>query len=182
MDITETLEVADRAAWRQWLSENHASKKEIWLIYHTKTSGKARITYLDAVEEALCFGWIDGIAKKFDAERSAQRFTPRRPRSNWTELNKERARRLIAKGLMTDVGRAVLPDLSSGSFVFPQDILDAIRADPEAWQHFEAFSDLYKRVRVGFIEEQRKNPAEFQKRLAHFIAQTRKGRQYGTLE
>ncbi|HRF97451.1 MAG TPA: hypothetical protein PLZ51_19725, partial [Aggregatilineales bacterium] len=86
-----------------------------------------------AVEEALCFGWIDGIAKRMDSERTVQRFTPRRAKSNWTELNKERARRLIASGLMTEAGFATLPDLSIESFKIAPDILNAIQADDQTW-------------------------------------------------
>jgi len=109
MQITKTLYIKNRDEWRQWLSENHATAKEIWLISYSKDSGKRSILYLHAVEEALCFGWIDGIAKKIDDERLAQRFTPRRPKSNWTELNKERAKRLIQSGKMTEAGLKVLP-------------------------------------------------------------------------
>jgi hypothetical protein len=122
-----TLYVTDRHAWREWLAANHAAAKEIWLIAYRRRSDKPSVPYLDAVEEALCFGWIDGIAKKLDAERTAQRFTPRRPKSNWTELNKERARRLIASGQMTAAGMAVLPDLTPEAFVIPADILAACK-------------------------------------------------------
>jgi uncharacterized protein YdeI (YjbR/CyaY-like superfamily) len=109
MEISETLYVTDREGFRQWLEQNHKSKKEIWLIQYKKAAKKPSITYEDAVEEALCFGWIDGTQKSMDAERYALRFSPRRPKSNWTETNKERARRLIATGKMTEAGRAALP-------------------------------------------------------------------------
>src|SRR5690606_27061204 len=146
MEITETLYVTDRAEWRHWLVDNHKTAKEIWLVYYSKESGKPRIPYLHAVEEALCFGWIDGIAKKMDAERTAQRFTPRRPKSNWTELNKERMRRLIAQGLMTEAGLAVAPDLSIESFTIAPDILEALQADPVVWANYQQFEGLYQRV------------------------------------
>ena len=135
-----------------------------------------------AVEEALCFGWIDGIAKRLDAERSAQRFTPRRARSHWTELNKERARRLIAAGLMTDAGRAVLPDLDVASFRIADDILAALQADPEVWGHFQRFPGAYQRIRIGYIEEMRRQPDIFHQRLEHFLRKTRQGTMFGTLE
>ncbi|MDX1994199.1 MAG: YdeI/OmpD-associated family protein [bacterium] len=182
MEITETLYVEDRAAWRAWLAENHATAKEIWLITYGKTSDKPSVPYLDAVEEALCFGWIDGIAKKMDAERTAQRFTPRRPNSNWTELNKERARRLIAAGLMTEAGRAVLPDLSLEAFSIAPDILAALQADPQTWQHFQEFPAVYQRIRVGYIEEQRKQPQEFERRLNNFLQKTKEGKMFGVVE
>lgn len=179
MDITETVEVDSRSEWRAWLQANHASKTEIWLVSKKR---EPAVTYKESVFEALCFGWIDGIGKTLDAQRSAQRFTPRRPKGNWTELNKERARRLIAEGLMTDAGRAVLPDLSIDAFVTAPDILEAVRADETVWSNFEAFPDVYKRIRIGYIEEMRKQPTEFTKRLENFVKQTRQNKMYGGME
>lgn len=180
--ITETFYAADRAEWRRWLEENHATAKEIWLIFPSAASGKPRIPYLHTVEEALCFGWIDGIAKRLDAENTAQRFTPRRTKSNWTELNKERARRLIAAGKMTEAGYAVLPDLSVESFQIAPDILAALQADPQVWEHFQNFTPLYQRIRIGYLEEMRKQPAEFKTRLENFIRKTHENKTFGTLE
>ena len=109
MEIGETLYVTHRDDFRKWLEENHKSKKEIWLIQYKKATKKPSINYVEAVEEALCFGWIDNTEKSMDAERYATRFSPRRPKSNWTETNKERAGRLIAEGKMTESGWANLP-------------------------------------------------------------------------
>ncbi len=109
MDIGEAIYVTTREEYRKWLLENHRSKKEIWLIQYKKAAKKPSIPYVDAVEEAICFGWIDGLEKSMDAERYALRFTPRRPKSNWTETNRERARQMIAAGKMTEAGRAALP-------------------------------------------------------------------------
>jgi uncharacterized protein YdeI (YjbR/CyaY-like superfamily) len=109
MDIGETLYVTTRAEYRKWLAKYHQTKKEIWLIQYKKATKKPSIPYVDAVEEAICFGWIDGFEKSMDAERYATRFTPRRPKSNWTETNRERARRMIAAGKMTKAGRSALP-------------------------------------------------------------------------
>ena len=109
MEIGETLYVTKREDFRKWLDENHRSRKEIWLIQYKKAAKKPSLTYVDAVEEALCFGWIDNIEKSMDAERYALRFSPRRPKSNWTETNRERARKLIAEGKMTEAGWAALP-------------------------------------------------------------------------
>ncbi len=105
----KTLYVRNRKQWRAWLQKNHDKEKEIWLIYYKKSSGKPSISYNDAVEEALCLGWIDSIEKGLDAERFAGRYTPRKPKSNWSLSNRERARRLIASGLMTSSGRKALP-------------------------------------------------------------------------
>lgn len=109
MEIGETLYVTDRDGFRKWLIENHNVKKEIWLIQYKKARKKPFLSYVDAVEEAICFGWIDGLEKSMDMERYAIRFSPRRSNSNWTNTNKDRARRMIAEGRMTPAGRAKLP-------------------------------------------------------------------------
>jgi uncharacterized protein YdeI (YjbR/CyaY-like superfamily) len=109
MDVTETLTVTTPGEFRSWLENNGRTKKEIWLVIYKKSSGKPTIAYDQAVEAALCYGWIDGMLKSLDAERYAQRFTPRRPGSHWTEANLAKARRLLAEGKMTAAGRAVLP-------------------------------------------------------------------------
>lgn len=109
MEIGETIYVTTAEEFRKWLIKNHKDRKEIWLIQYKKATKKPSIKYVDAVEEALCFGWIDGLEKSMDAERYALRFSPRRPKSNWTNTNKDRARRLIAEGRMTPAGRAMLP-------------------------------------------------------------------------
>ncbi len=182
VEITETILVTSRVQWREWLQENHQTKREIWLLTHKPVTDKPRISYLASVEEALCFGWIDGIAKSLDAETRAQRFTPRRPKSHWTELNKERARRLIAQGLMTERGFTTLPDLAIEAFVIPQDILDALQAEPQLWAYFEAFPPLYQRIRIAHIDEQRRDVAEFNKRLDKFIQYTRENKLFGQWE
>jgi uncharacterized protein YdeI (YjbR/CyaY-like superfamily) len=109
MEIGETLYALTRDDFRTWLMENHQTKKEIWLIQYKKAAKKPFLNYIEAVEEALCFGWIDGLEKSMDAERYALRFSPRRPKSNWTETNKQRARKMIAAGRMTESGRASFP-------------------------------------------------------------------------
>ena len=109
MEIGETIYVTTSDEFRKWLIMNHATKKEIWLIQYKKVTKKPSINYVEAVEEALCFGWIDGLEKGMDAERYALRFSPRRPKSNWTNTNKDRARKMIAEGRMTTAGRAALP-------------------------------------------------------------------------
>jgi len=119
MEIGETLLVHSAAEWREWLVLHHAEKKEIWLIYYKKTSGKIGISYEESVEQALCFGWIDGAIKGIDKDTYAGRFTPRRAKSPWSESNRERVARLLRDGRMTEAGVAVLPDelrgIDSGS-------------------------------------------------------------------
>ena len=109
MQIGETLYVTTSNDFRKWLIQNHQIKKEIWLIQYKKATKKPSINYVEAVEEAICFGWIDGLEKSMDVERYALRFSPRRPKSNWTETNKDRARKMIAARKMTPAGLATLP-------------------------------------------------------------------------
>src|SRR5678816_1908335 len=104
MKISQTLYITKRKDWRSWLKKNYKTEKEIWLVYPKKATGKPRITYNDAVEEALCFGWIDSIAKKFDEDHTAQRFSPRRPKVKYSQANIERLRSLVAaKKVVKDV-------------------------------------------------------------------------------
>src|SRR5512145_1066868 len=110
MEIGETLYVTTRAEFRKWLEKNHRTQKEIWLIQYRKATGKPSIKLAEAVEEAMCFGWTESIGfKGLDAERYVTRFTPRRSKSNWTEKNRARARKMIAEGKMTKAGLASLP-------------------------------------------------------------------------
>jgi uncharacterized protein YdeI (YjbR/CyaY-like superfamily) len=110
MEIGETLLVYTADEWREWLARHHSTKKEIWLIYYKKSSGKTAISYEESVEQALCFGWIDGAIKGIDADTYAGRFTPRRAKSPWSESNRERVARLLKDGRMMEAGVAVLPD------------------------------------------------------------------------
>src|SRR5919206_1474760 len=105
----KTLYVKDRAAWRAWLEENHASEREVWLVYYKKHTGRPRVPYDDAVEEALCFGWIDSLVKTLDADRYIQKFTPRVNARKWSRSNLERVKKLLREGRMTEAGRAKLP-------------------------------------------------------------------------
>ncbi len=115
MQIGETLYVTAPADFREWLRQNHDAKTEIWLVQYKKAAGKSSIDYLKAVEEAICFGWIDSSVRSIDAERYATRFTPRKPNSHWTEANRAIAVRMNSEGRMTEAGRKTLPvDLSSG--------------------------------------------------------------------
>ncbi len=177
MDITNTIKPKNRTQWREWLRENHQKLTEIWLLLDDRTE-EPTVLYLDAVEEAICFGWIDGIQKRYSTHELAQRFTPRKRRSNWTELNKERARRLIRLELMTEAGSATLPDLDV-KLIVAEDILAALKNKPAALAHFLEFPDLYVRVRIGYIEEMRKNPIEFDRRLQNFVNKTADNKIFG---
>ncbi len=182
MEITKTYYASDAKAWRAWLKKNHKTEKEIWLVYYNKKSGKSRVEYHDAVDEALCFGWIDSTSKKIDEHSYAQRFTPRKPKSNWSELNKERVRKLIAQKKMTKAGMDVLTvNISIENFKIPNDILKALKKNKIVWSHFQTFSETYQRVRISYINESRLNEKEFQKRLDHFIKKTEQKKQFGLM-
>ncbi|TMG56160.1 MAG: hypothetical protein E6H84_04365 [Chloroflexi bacterium] len=175
-----TLTVKDRKEWAAWLRSHHRTAKEIWLVYHRKASGKPRIAYNDAVEEALRFGWIDSQQKGIDADRFAQRFSPRRPGSPWSEMNKARLRKLTAAGKMSAAGLVAAKGVRLRErFVVPRDIAAAIRADPTAARAFRALPRQYVRIRVGFIDAARNRPAEFRKRLRYFITMTARGNTFG---
>ncbi len=137
------------------------------------------LLYLDAVEEALCFGWIDGQKKKISETQLAQRLSPRSKKSSWTELNKERARRLESLGLMTDEGRKALPDLSYESFKIDPIIEQRLKEDTDMYQNFSAFPDLYKRIRIDTIQSYKSQPELFNKRLDKFITNTKQNKMYG---
>jgi uncharacterized protein YdeI (YjbR/CyaY-like superfamily) len=179
MEITKTLHVTDRKDWRKWLRGHYQKEKEIWLVYYKKETGKPRIEYNDAVEEALCFGWIDSTLKSLDKERNAQRFTPRKPKSEYSPANKERLRKLIKQRKVIKEVRETLGNILNEKFEIPADILKALKANKEVWKNFQSFSESYKRIRIGFIEGARNRPQEFQKRLRYFIKMTEKNKLYG---
>lgn len=179
MKITKTFYTPNRKAWREWLKKHYKTEKEIWLVYYRKQTGKPRIAYNDAVEEALCFGWIDSTVKTLDAQRFVQKFSPRKPKSEYSQTNKERLRRLIGQGkVMKDV-LASLGDIASEKFEMPSDILEALQANKQAWANFQPYSESYQRIRLAFIESARNRPAEFQKRLKHFLRMTEQDKQFG---
>jgi uncharacterized protein YdeI (YjbR/CyaY-like superfamily) len=179
MEISKTLHVTNRKDWRAWLKKNYKTEKEIWLVYHKKETGEPRIEYNDAVEEALCFGWIDSIVKTLDKERTVQRFSPRKPNAKYSQANKERLRALVEQGKVIKEVKESLKDVLNERFEIPSDILQAIKDNKEAWKNFQEFSDSYKRIRVAFIDGARKRPEEFQKRLRYFIEMTEKNKMFG---
>lgn len=176
---TKLLYVTNRTQWRSWLKKNRRSKDEVWLVYYKKSSGKPRISYNDAVEEALCFGWIDSKVKSIDQEKFAQRFSVRKPGSRYSQANLERLRALAQQGKVLKVVLGTLPASTEASFRVPPDILQAIRKNRQAARNFAGFSQPYIRIRIAFIDAVRHRPAEFHKRLAHFIRMTEKDKQFG---
>lgn len=182
MKITKTLYVPDREKWRKWLEKNFDKEPDIWLIYYRKVSGKPRVPYTEAVEEALCFGWIDSTVKKIDHERFAQRFSPRRTKSVWSQLNRERVRRLIKEGKMAPAGLTAFGDIAQKNFSIPPDILKALKSDKKTWVNFQKFPGSYKRIRIAWIDMSRKRPEEFKKRLKYFLKMTAQNKTFGMLQ
>ncbi|MFC2131569.1 YdeI family protein [Bacteroidota bacterium] len=186
MEISKIIYFDNRKDWRLWLRKNHKKEREIWLIYYNKASGKPRIPYNDAVEEALCYGWIDSTLKKIDKDRFTQRFTPRNHKSQLSVMNKERIRRLIKSKKMTKAGlKAVehlLGNMDDGEPDLSPDIKKALKADKEVWNNYISFPASYKRIRIGWIESARIRPDEFEKRLKYFVKMTAKNKRYGMVQ
>jgi len=184
MEIGETLYVTNREDFRKWLEENHKSKKEIWLIQYKKATKKPSINYVEAVEEALCFGWIDSLVRRLDDDRFARKFTPRKPDSKWSDLNVRRYERVKAAGLLAPAGerlaptsnRAVRPsiDISGGS----PDLEKALRKNPRARATFESLAPSYQRRYVGWIELAKREETK-QKRIEEAIRVLEKGEKLG---
>jgi uncharacterized protein YdeI (YjbR/CyaY-like superfamily) len=179
LDEVKLLYVTNQREWRDWLKKHYKSDKEVWLVYYKKHTGKPRILYNDAVEEALCFGWIDSIVKGIDKDRFAQRFSLRNPKTPYSQANKERLREMVKQGKVVDEVLATLGNLAEEQFEIPPDILKAIRSNRKAWKNFQTFSQPYIRIRIAFIDGARNRPQEFTKRLGYFINMTGKNKQFG---
>ncbi len=155
-----------RKAWRLWLEKNHHASPGIWLIYYKKESGKPRVTYNESVEEALCFGWIDSLPRKLDLERTMLKFTPRKPKSVWSELNKKRIEQLIKNNLMTDAGLSKInlakkngswdiltkSDQQASSNTLPKDFEEALKQFKNAFENFTAFPVSYRKQFLYWID------------------------------
>ncbi len=173
------LHVVNRRQWRSWLRTHYKTDCGIWLVYARKHTAQPRISYNDAVEEALCFGWIDSITRSLSENEFAQRFSPRKSPQKYSQANIERLRFLVTEGKVAKDVLATLPDLTVKAFKIPGDILAAIKANPMAREYFAQLSPAYVRIRIAFIEGARKRPKEFKKRLAHFVKKTAGRKQIG---
>lgn len=159
MTELETLNVRTREAWRAWLARHHASAKEVWLRYAKRHTGEPRVEYDAAVEEALCFGWIDGLVRTVDDRYYAQRFTPRRAGSKWSAINRRRYAKLVGEGRVTKAGLAKSPSEPTNADdkparsqpVMPREFRQALRCSPAAWRTFESLAPSYRRLYVGWI-------------------------------
>lgn len=184
-DLPELL-LPDAAAWRAWLTEHHTQTTGVWLVLHKKGGDVTSLTYVEAVEEALCFGWIDGQARRRDEASSFQRMTPRRARSPWSALNVQRVARLEAEGRMTDAGRTQVAAAQadgrwdaayagSATIEVPDDLAAALDAVPAARRWFDVLTSG-SRFAVIYRVNEAKRPETRARRIAAFVADLAEGR------
>jgi uncharacterized protein YdeI (YjbR/CyaY-like superfamily) len=180
MELSSVLHFENRKEWRKWLEENSKKEKEAWLIYYKAHTGKPSIPYDDSVEEALCFGWIDGIIRKLDDEKFGRKFMPRRKNSHWSELNKKRAERMISEGRMTKAGMALIRKAKRSNewskapsekreLEIPLFFGEALAKNKKASNYFNALASTYKRHFVGWVSSAKKEQTRI-KRLAEALS------------
>jgi uncharacterized protein YdeI (YjbR/CyaY-like superfamily) len=189
VEIGKRQSFKNRDNWRAWLAENNATAPELWLVLYKKNSGKPTVTYDEAVEEALCFGWIDGIIKAIDGQKYATRFSPRRSGSVWSESNKRRVARMIAQGRMTEIGLAkVIEAKSNGEWdkasaredvtKIPLELKRALQADKIAREKFEHLAPSHKRQYIYWIGEAKRDVTR-QKRIQETIKMLKANKRLG---
>ena len=179
LDQLERYYAKDRSDWRRWLEKNHATSPGVWLIYYKQTTGQPHVAYSDAVEEALCFGWVDSKPNVLDDERYMQLFSPRNPKSPWSRLNKQRVEKLIEQGLMTEAGLKLIEAAKQNGawtvydtiedLTMPEDLEQALAANPTAYDNFQAFSNSSKKNILWWIQSA-KQPATRSKRIEETVA------------
>ena len=189
MEITEKLHVTNRDDWRAWLRKNHDTEKEVWLIHYKRHTGKPRIPYDDAVEEALCFGWIDSLVKKIDDEKFARKFTPRKDKSKWSEANKKRATKMTKEGKMKKAGLAKIREAkNNGEWLktapvkkeleISAYIRKAFATNEKALDNFNNLANGYKRQLVGWITSAKREETR-KRRLAEAISLLEQNKKLG---
>jgi uncharacterized protein YdeI (YjbR/CyaY-like superfamily) len=176
-----TLDVRSRARWRAWLEAHHDSVDEIWLVFHKRHTGKPSIVYGEALDEALCFGWVDSRIRRLDDDRYALRFTPRKPESRWSNVNRKRYATLEAQGLLAPAGRARGPTAQNAypprrkRAALPRYVAKALKADAKAWATFERLAPGYRRMYAGWIDNAKRKDTKA-KRIREAIALLRAGK------
>jgi len=179
----KTLEVRSRQAWRKWLEKNHDSAAEIWLVFHKLHTGITCIDYHDALDEALCFGWIDSLIRRLDADRYARKFTPRKADSRWSTVNRKRYAELKAAGLLAKPGLARPPTDKSGDAPespaeTPRYIAKQIKPHPKAWAFFKQLAPGYRRLYIRWIDSAKRQETK-DKRLREVIVRLAAGEKPG---
>lgn len=176
MNEISTKYFIDRKEWRKWLETNFETEDDIWMEYPLKKTGKKRILYNDAVEEALCFGWIDSTVKSLNKETTIQRFCKRRKNSSFSQPNIERLKWLFENNLIHDSIRNKVLEIIQQEFIYPEDIIIQLKVDKRVWANYQNLSEPYKRIRIAYIDNARKRPDEFDKRLNNFIEKTKENK------
>jgi uncharacterized protein YdeI (YjbR/CyaY-like superfamily) len=183
----ETVEVRSRAQWRAWLKKHHASVAEIWLVLHKQHTGTKGVDREASIEEALCFGWIDSLVRRLDDERYAVKFTPRKPESRWSDVNRRRYAQLEKRGLLEAPGRANSPTGKRAYALRQRRALDApvpsyieraLKAEPAAWRFFATLAPSYRRAYVGWIEAAKRDETK-ERRLREAVARLANGEKLG---
>ena len=178
----KTLEVASRGEWRRWLEAHHDSESEVWLVFHKRHTGVQSVTYEEAVQEAICFGWIDSILRRLDDLRYVQKFTPRKPDSVWSTANRRRYAELEARGLLAQPGRLRAPTGRSGDAPKPASIPayigERLDANPRARKHFDELAPSYRRAYVGWIDSAKRAETK-ERRLREAIRLLAAGKKLG---
>lgn len=181
-----TTQPTTRADWRAWLAAHYDREKEIWLVYNKRHTGEPRVEYDDAVEEALCFGWIDSIVRTIDENRYAQKFTPRKANSRWSNLNRQRFAKMVREGKMTPAGLAKSPPPDDNGATkkaprgdaVPGYIEEALRTNGAAWMNFSNLAPSYRRLYVGWIDNAKKEETR-RKRLAEAVSLLEQNKKLG---
>ncbi len=181
---SDTFFAEDRAAWREWLAAHHAERTQVWLLLHKKHVEAPSVSYDAAVEEALCWGWIDGLTKRWDERSYAVRFTPRKPGSVWSESNVERVTRMIAEGRMTPAGQALVDEAkrrgtwdeaASGRLdVTPPDLEAALAGVPAAADRWNEWPATPRRMYVYWVLDA-KRPETRARRIADVVRRAAAG-------
>jgi uncharacterized protein YdeI (YjbR/CyaY-like superfamily) len=189
VDLETKIHCASREAWREWLRKNHASCAEVWLHYYKKHTGKPSVTYRESVEEALCFGWIDGLKRRVDDDRYAHRFTPRKAKSKWSPLNIRLAEEQIANGRMSEAGLEaynrrvpydgdLLENRDSPGAPLPEDFAQHLAENPAALANFEAMSPGYRGQYVAWIGSAKREETR-RKRIGEAVRMLERNRKPG---
>jgi uncharacterized protein YdeI (YjbR/CyaY-like superfamily) len=181
--LLTNLDIRNRKEWRSWLEKHHASSPGVWLVFHKTRTGVKSMPYEDFVREALCFGWIDSLIKRLDADRYAVKVTPRKPTSKWSPINRRRWAELKKAGLLTSAGLALPPTGNSYAAKpkipdLPDYIVKALKAEPKAWAFFQTLAPTYRRHFVVWIHIAKK-PETREKRIRESIALLAAGRKLG---
>ncbi|MFC2154502.1 YdeI family protein [Candidatus Altiarchaeota archaeon] len=180
-----------RSAWRTWLKKNFDKRDEIYLIFYKKHTGKPCVSYEDAVEEAICYGWIDGKLKRVDDEKHVIRFTPRKSKSMWSEANKQRALKMMRDGKMTEAGRAKIKEAKKNGrwqtaykipkkVSPPKDLKDALAKHSKAKENFEKWSPSNKYMYVGWVEGAKK-PETRERRIRKVVERAKENKKPGEM-